>query len=151
MPCATRFICLLILRIYSSKPAEERIVYLTISCMSHSNTQVVERNRGRAGPSHLVGQGRVCSIALPRCVYPRMKSAQPRLSWPKRIGRESRSRNIQTAMSTKKDATLQSDITKFKHEPDGSFKRAPSTFRSFIEKGGQFEAEKGEYYTMFCC
>jgi putative glutathione S-transferase len=47
-------------------------------------------------------------------------------------------------MSTKKDAILQSDITKFKHEADGSFKRAPSVFRSFIEKGGEFEAEKGE-------
>jgi hypothetical protein len=58
--------------------------------------------------------------------------------------------NIQTAMSTKKDASLQSDITKFRHEPDGSFRRAPSVFRSFIEKGGQFEAEKGEC-TKFCC
>jgi len=38
------FIFLLMLRIYFSKPAEERIGYLTMSCMSHSDTQVVERS-----------------------------------------------------------------------------------------------------------
>jgi glutathionyl-hydroquinone reductase len=47
-------------------------------------------------------------------------------------------------MSSKKDATLQSDIAKMKHEPDGSYKRPASLFRNFIEKGGKFEAEKGE-------
>ena len=38
---------------------------------------------------------------------------------------------------------------------EGSFNRPPSTFRSTIEKGGQFEPEKGEscrygYATMLC-
>jgi putative glutathione S-transferase len=47
-------------------------------------------------------------------------------------------------MSTKRDVTLQSDVTKFKVEPDGSFKRAESSFRNFIEKGGKFEPEKGK-------
>jgi putative glutathione S-transferase len=42
-----------------------------------------------------------------------------------------------------RDVTNQSDITKMKTEPDGSFKRAPSSFRNFIEKGGRFEAAKG--------
>jgi putative glutathione S-transferase len=52
-------------------------------------------------------------------------------------------------MTTKKDTSLQSDFAKLKHEPDGSYKRIPSVFRSFIEKGGQFEAERGEYSTLF--
>jgi hypothetical protein len=52
-------------------------------------------------------------------------------------------RHIRT-MSTKNDTTLQSDITKSIYEPDGSFKRQPSAFRNFIEKGGRFEAESGE-------
>jgi putative glutathione S-transferase len=30
------------------------------------------------------------------------------------------------------------------HDADGSFKRAASSFRNAIEKGGKFEAEKGE-------
>lgn len=47
-------------------------------------------------------------------------------------------------MSTTKDVTLQSDITKLKSEPDGSFKRSASSFRNVIEKGGKFEAEQGE-------
>jgi len=37
--------------------------------------------------------------------------------------------------------------------PDGTFKAKPSTFRNFIEKGGQFEPEKGRYqlYISYAC
>ncbi|KAF9529789.1 glutathione S-transferase [Crepidotus variabilis] len=48
-------------------------------------------------------------------------------------------------MSTK-DHTLQSDLAKQKIQPDGSFKRPDSSFRNFIEKGGQFEPEKDRYH-----
>ena len=41
------------------------------------------------------------------------------------------------------DTSQQSDIAKMKTEPDGSFKRAASTFRSTIVKGGEFEPEMG--------
>ena len=41
------------------------------------------------------------------------------------------------------DVPSQSDITVMKLEPDGSFKRAPSSFRNFIQKGGRFPPEKG--------
>jgi len=56
-------------------------------------------------------------------------------------------------MSTKKDSILQSDITKMTHQPDGSFKRAASSFRNFIEKGGKFEAEQDRYhlYVSYAC
>lgn len=36
-----------------------------------------------------------------------------------------------------------SDISKYKSEPDGSFKRPASSFRNFIKAGGQFPPEKG--------
>jgi len=42
-----------------------------------------------------------------------------------------------------RDVSGQSDISKMTVEPDGSFKRAPSSFRNFIQKGGQFPPEKG--------
>ena len=42
-----------------------------------------------------------------------------------------------------RDVSHQSDITRFKNEDDGSFKRAASSFRNTIEQGGQFEPEKG--------
>jgi len=56
-------------------------------------------------------------------------------------------------MSTTKDTTLQSDVTKFKTEPDGSFKRVPSSFRNTIEKGGQFEPADDRYhlYASYAC
>ena len=41
------------------------------------------------------------------------------------------------------DVSGQSDINKMKVEPDGSFKRAPSSFRNFVRKGAQFSPEKG--------
>ena len=42
-----------------------------------------------------------------------------------------------------RDVSHFSDISKSKTEPDGSFKRAPSSFRNFIQVGGQFPPEKG--------
>ncbi|KAL0959893.1 hypothetical protein HGRIS_011561 [Hohenbuehelia grisea] len=52
-----------------------------------------------------------------------------------------------------KDVSSQSDISKMKTQPDGSFKRADSSFRNFIEPGGKFEAEKGRYhlYVSYAC
>lgn len=47
-------------------------------------------------------------------------------------------------MSNQRDVSTFSDISKSKTESDGSFKRKASTFRSFIEKGGQFAPEEGE-------
>lgn len=49
-------------------------------------------------------------------------------------------------MTTTRDTTLQSDVTKIKIEADGSFKRAESTFRDTIEKGGKFEPEAGGHF-----
>jgi putative glutathione S-transferase len=59
---------------------------------------------------------------------------------------------IRTMTSTKA-ATAQSDIGKMKLEPDGSFKRAPASFRNFIESGGRFPPEKGRYhlYVSYSC
>ncbi|KAG5637679.1 hypothetical protein H0H81_003647, partial [Sphagnurus paluster] len=50
---------------------------------------------------------------------------------------------LRPTMATSKDLTHQSDITKMKTEPDGSFKRADASFRNTIEKGGPFEPELG--------
>jgi len=54
---------------------------------------------------------------------------------------------------TSRDTSGQSDIQKMKPEADGSFKRAPSSFRDFIQKGGKFEAKKGRYhlYVSYAC
>lgn len=50
-------------------------------------------------------------------------------------------------MSMNKGTSSQSDISKMAaHDADGSFKRAASSFRNVIEKGGKFEAEKGKLY-----
>lgn len=46
-------------------------------------------------------------------------------------------------MSTSRDVSSQTDISKMKTEADGSFKRADASFRNVIEKGGRFEPEKG--------
>ncbi|TFK49009.1 glutathione S-transferase [Heliocybe sulcata] len=47
----------------------------------------------------------------------------------------------------------QSDISRMKTEADGSFKRADSSFRNTIEKGGQFEPQKDRYhlYVSYAC
>ncbi|KAJ6584347.1 glutathione S-transferase [Mycena capillaripes] len=54
---------------------------------------------------------------------------------------------------TARDTTDLSDVSKMKRETDGSFKRVVSTFRSFIEKGGQFAPEKDRYhlYVSYGC
>jgi putative glutathione S-transferase len=54
-------------------------------------------------------------------------------------------------MTALRDIILQPGISKMKVEPDGSYKRAPSSFLNVIEKGGTFEPEPGEiYYAFFC-
>ena len=50
-------------------------------------------------------------------------------------------------MTTQRDVSKFSDISKGVAEADGTFKRKASSFRRFIEKGGEFEPEKGEYRT----
>jgi putative glutathione S-transferase len=45
-----------------------------------------------------------------------------------------------------RDVSHFSDISKSKTEADGSFKRAPSSFRNFVKVGGQFPPEKGTSY-----
>lgn len=37
------------------------------------------------------------------------------------------------------------DVTKIKPQPDGSYNRAPSSFRNVIKKGGKFAPERGMY------
>lgn len=56
-------------------------------------------------------------------------------------------------MATTKDTTDQSDITKMKTEPDGSFKRLDASFRNTIERGGRFEPERDRYhlYVSYAC
>ncbi|KAF9460029.1 glutathione S-transferase [Collybia nuda] len=56
-------------------------------------------------------------------------------------------------MAPTRDVTLQSDITKMKTEPDGSFKRAAASFRDTIEKGGKFEPANDRYhlYVSYAC
>ena len=44
-----------------------------------------------------------------------------------------------------RDVSKFSDISKSISEPDGSFNRRPSSFRNFIEKGGQYAPEKGAF------
>ena len=52
-------------------------------------------------------------------------------------------------MTTAKDTTLQSDITKMQTEKDGSFKRLDASFRNIIEKGGRFEPEIGRQLSWY--
>ncbi|KAF9567172.1 hypothetical protein CPC08DRAFT_627218 [Agrocybe pediades] len=57
-------------------------------------------------------------------------------------------------MSTaSRDASHLSDIGKMKTEADGSFKRADSSFRNVIEKGGKHEPEQNRYhlYVSYAC
>jgi len=50
-----------------------------------------------------------------------------------------------------RDVSGQSNINKMNVEPDGSFKRAPSSFRNSIQKGGQFPPEKGTAVKTLLC
>jgi putative glutathione S-transferase len=52
-----------------------------------------------------------------------------------------------------RDVSHQSDINKMKTSDEGAFKRAASSFRNFIEKGGQFQPEKDRYhlYVSYAC
>jgi len=47
----------------------------------------------------------------------------------------------------------QADITKYKNQADGQFRRGQSAFRNFIEKGGRFAPEKDRYhiYVSYAC
>lgn len=48
-------------------------------------------------------------------------------------------------MSSTRDVSHLTDITKRPLEPDGTFKRRPTSFRDFIQKGGKYEPEKGKH------
>ncbi|KAF9779642.1 glutathione S-transferase [Thelephora terrestris] len=52
-----------------------------------------------------------------------------------------------------RDVSGQSNIDIMKREGDGSFKRAPSSFRNHIQKGGQFSPERDRYhlYVSYAC
>jgi len=56
-------------------------------------------------------------------------------------------------MTSARDVSLQADIGKLKLEEDGSFKRAPSSFRNWIEKEGAFTPERDRYhlYVSYAC
>jgi glutathionyl-hydroquinone reductase len=61
--------------------------------------------------------------------------------------------DIVRSMTTTRDVSRQSGISKTKVEGDGSFKRAPSSFRNWIKKGSQFEPEPGLFNLLmgiFC-
>ncbi|KAJ3011912.1 hypothetical protein NUW54_g2027 [Trametes sanguinea] len=66
---------------------------------------------------------------------------------------EKLSSSIMQQIMTTRDVSKQSDISKSTTEQDGSFKRKPSSFRDFIQKGGKFEPEKGRYhlYVSYAC
>jgi hypothetical protein len=55
----------------------------------------------------------------------------------------SRHTSLRRTFAMSRDVSSQSDITKMKTEPDGTFKRAAATFRDVIERGGTFEPEAG--------
>lgn len=52
-----------------------------------------------------------------------------------------------------RDVSSQSNIGVMKLENDGSFKRAPSAFRNFVQKEGQFPPERDRYhlYVSYAC
>jgi len=59
-------------------------------------------------------------------------------------------RQLRTMTPTKNTSDL-SDIGKLRTEPDGSFKRPPSSFRNFIKNDGQFLPEKGQLTMSLSC
>lgn len=54
---------------------------------------------------------------------------------------------------TTRDVTHLTDISKMTTDAQGAFKRAPSSFRNFIQLGGQFPPEKDRYhlYVSYAC
>ncbi|KAI0641501.1 glutathione S-transferase [Trametes meyenii] len=56
-------------------------------------------------------------------------------------------------MSTRRNDTYLSDPGRFRTDATGTFKRVPTYFRNFIEKGGKFEPEKDRYhlYVSYAC
>lgn len=57
------------------------------------------------------------------------------------------------ASQSQRDVSNLADISRSKMAHDGSFVRKPSSFRDTIEKGGQYEPEKGRYhlYVSYAC
>lgn len=60
---------------------------------------------------------------------------------PSCVGQEPRS--TRSMSGSAHDVLDQSDLKKLKLEADGSFNRAPSTFRDTIQEGSKYEPEKG--------
>lgn len=55
----------------------------------------------------------------------------------------------QQTRTMSRDVAGQSDIRLMSRTAGGSFERAPSSFRSFIEKGGKFSPERGTSACLF--
>ncbi|KAL5522582.1 GTO2 [Sanghuangporus baumii] len=58
-----------------------------------------------------------------------------------------------SSQAASRDVSHQTDISRMQSEGDGTFKRKPSVFRSWIEKGGKFEPERDRYhlYVSYAC
>ncbi|KAH9050926.1 glutathione S-transferase [Lactarius deliciosus] len=61
--------------------------------------------------------------------------------------------SLQRLTTMSRDVSRFSDIAKSTTEADGSFKRAASSFRNFVQAGGQFPPEKDRYhlYVSYAC
>ena len=56
-----------------------------------------------------------------------------------------------TSTKTVPGDVSQTDVAKIKIEADGSWKRPSSTFRNFVEPGGEFPPEKGLETDLLTC
>jgi putative glutathione S-transferase len=56
-------------------------------------------------------------------------------------------------MSSGRDVSGQSDISKMPASKDGQFRRKDSSFRDTISEGGKYAPEKGRYrlYVSYAC
>ena len=109
-----------------------------------SSTQILSQGSRKPFIPILSSSNRYISASV------KLSSSSPKvflLKTPSKLKLESRATVNPTAststMSSSRDVSVQSDITKMKPESDGTFKRKASTFRDTIEKGGKFEPEKG--------
>ena len=122
-------------------------------------------------PNDLVAQPRLHAIALIGMIFPLSRSLRAAVS-SRFISTPTQGANktllaglalsappllptvkfgCQQIRKMSRDVSGQSDISKMKVEPDGSFKRAASSFRNSVQKGGQFPPEKGTPQSPLFC